>query len=80
MFWAGICADTLIGPFIVEEGLKMDSEAYAYFQKQHFFNWYKNQPRSFKRKCIYMHDNAPSHASRYTRDFWLRKGAKMLSL
>ena len=76
MFWAGICGDTLIGPFIVEEGLKMDSEAYAYFQKQHFFNWYKNQPRSFKRKCIYMHDNAPSHASRYTRDFLASKGCK----
>ena len=37
MFWAGICGDTLIGPFIVEEGVKMDSEAYAHFLKQNFF-------------------------------------------
>ena len=26
MFWAGICGDTLIGSFIVKEGVKMDSE------------------------------------------------------
>ena len=80
LFWAGICGYTPIGPFefIVDEGVKMDSEAYyyAYFLKQHFFNWYKNQPRSFKRKCIYTHDNAPSHASRYTRDFLASKGFK----
>ena len=25
MFWAGICGQTLIGPFFVEEGVKMDS-------------------------------------------------------
>lgn len=68
MVWAGICGDTLIGPFMVEEGVKMDSKAYADFLKQNFF------------KCIYMHDNAPSHAPNYTRDFLASKGSKMLSL
>ena len=76
MFWAGICGDTLIGPFMVEEGVKMDSEAYANFLKQNFFKWYKGQTLSFKRKCIYMQDNAPSHASRYTRNFLASKGFK----
>ena len=38
MFWAGICGETLIGPFMVEEGVKMDSEAYVHFLKQNFFN------------------------------------------
>ena len=76
MFWAGICGDTLIGPFMVEEGVKMDSEAYANFLKQNFFKWYRSQTLSFKRKCIFMQDNAPSHASRYTRNFLASKGFK----
>ncbi len=79
-FWAGICEDTLIGPFMVEEGVKMNSEAYCDFLKQNFVKWHKSQTLPFKRKCIYMHDNAPSHASKYTRDFWVRKDSKMLSL
>jgi transposase len=76
MFWAGICGDTLIGPFMVEEGVKMNSEAYCDFLTQNFFKWYKSQTLSFKRKCIYMHDNAPSHASKYTTDFLASKGFK----
>ena len=75
-FWAGICKDTLIGPFMVEEGVKMNSEAYCDFLKQNFFKWYKIQTLPFKRKCIYMHDNSPSHASKYTRDFLASKGFK----
>ena len=76
MFWAGICGDTLIGPFMVEEGVKMDSEAYANLLKQNFFKWYRSQTFSFMRKCIFMQDNAPSHASRYTRNFLAAKGFK----
>lgn len=34
MFWAGIWGDILIGQFIVEEGMKMNREAYANFLKQ----------------------------------------------
>ena len=76
MFWTGICGDILIGPFMVEEGVKMDSEAYANLLKQNFFKWYRGQTLSFKRKCIFMQDNDPSHASRYTRNFLASKGFK----
>ena len=80
MFWVGICGETLIGPFMVEERVKMDSEAYTHFLKKNCFNWYKSQPRFFKRKSIYMHNNAPSHASTYTRDFLVLKGFKEAKL
>ena len=36
MYWASISRETLIGPFMVEEGMKMDSETYAHFLKQFF--------------------------------------------
>ena len=80
MFWAGICGNMLIGPFIIEEGVKMDNEAYAYFLKQNFFNWYKNQSRYFKRnasiRTIMSHHMLPG----LREIFWLRNGSNMLSL
>ena len=80
MFWVGICGNMLIGPFIIEEGVKMDNEAYAYFLKQNFFNWYKNQPRYFKRnasiRTIMSHHMLPG----LREIFWLRNGSNMLSL
>ena len=44
MFWAGICGETLIGPFMVEERVKMDSEAYAHFLKQNFLTGTRFNP------------------------------------
>ena len=80
MFWAGICGDTLIGPFIVEEGVKMDSETYAYFLKQHFVTGTRTYPapsRGNASICMVM----PHHMLPGIREiFWLRKGSKMLSL
>ena len=81
MFWAGICGETLIGPFMVEEGVKINSDAYAHFLKQNFFNWYKIQPCSFKRKCIYICTTMPHHMlPSICEIFWLRKGSRTQSL
>lgn len=63
MFWEGICRETLIGPFMVVRRIKMNSEEYADYLAQHFFNENKYQPRSSKLKFIYIHDNAQSFAS-----------------
>ena len=49
----------------------MDGEEYKHFLIQ---------PRSFQRKFIYMHDNAPSRASRYAREFLDLKGFKKAKL
>ena len=76
MFWAGIVGDNLIGPFRVPEGVKLDSQSYVKFLSDNFFAWYKSQSRSFKMKCIFMHDNAPARASRLTTEFFASKNFK----
>ena len=76
MIWAGIVGNRLIGPFKVEEGVKMNSEYYTSFFNANFFQWYKSQTRSFKIKCMFMHDNAPAHASQYTKAYLESKGVK----
>ena len=76
MIWAGIVGDRIIGPFKVDEGVKMNSVNYTAFLDKNFFPWYKAQTRSFKLKCMFMHDNAPSHASQYTRGYLASKNIK----
>ena len=69
MFWAGIVKDRLIGPYKVDSSVKINSETYSKFLNDTFFKWYKRQSRQFKLTCIFMHDNAPAHASKYTRAY-----------
>ena len=76
MFWARIVGNKLIGPFRVSERVKLDSQFYVKFLSDNFFAWYKSQSRSFKMKCIFMHDNAPAHASRLTAEFLAPKSFK----
>ena len=76
MFWAAIVGNRLIGPFNVETKIKMNSETYSAFLDQNFFKWYKTQSRAFKLKCMFMHDNAPAHASQYTTQYLASKGIK----
>lgn len=40
----GICGDTFIGSFMVEGGVKMNSEAYVYFLKQFFLTGTRSTP------------------------------------
>ena len=74
MFWAGIVKDRLIGPYKVDSSVKMNSETYSQFLNDSFFKWYKRQSRQFKLTCTFMHDNAPAHASKYTRAYLEGKG------
>ena len=37
MFWAGIIDDRMIGPFIIEDGKKVNSENYQDFLLENFF-------------------------------------------
>ena len=59
---------------MVESSVKLNSETYSKFLDDHFFKWYKKQPRKFKQNIIFMHDNAPAHASKFTRAFLQSKG------
>ena len=40
MFWAGLLANTIIGPFRVQQGVKMNSENYCNFLTTNFLPWY----------------------------------------
>ena len=66
MIWAGIINDAIVVPFAVPDGVKMNAQSYVEFVKQNFLPWYKKQRLALKRKMFFMHDNAPSHAARYT--------------
>lgn len=76
MIWAGIVGSTVIGPYKVDEGVKLNSVGYCKFLDGTFFKWYNKQSRDFKKNCIFMQDNAPSHASRLTSDHLAKKGFK----
>ena len=68
MIWAGIINDAIVGPFSVPDGVKMNAKSYVEFLKKNFLPWYRKQQLALKRKMIFMHDNTPSHAARYTCD------------
>ena len=73
MFWAGIVRSEFIGPFNIDDGVKLNSENYTKFLENNFFPWYRSQTRKFNRECIFMHDNAPTHASHFTKTFLTAK-------
>ena len=73
MFWVGIVGDSLIGPFKVPEDAKMNSDNYQEFLTTKSIPQYKSQGYTFKRKCLFVHDNAPAHASRSTKQFLASK-------
>ena len=76
IIWAGIINDAIVGPFSVPDGVKMNAESYVEFLKQNFLPWYKKQRMALKRKMIFMHDNAPTHAACYTCDVLSKFGFK----
>ena len=73
MAWAGIVNQTIIGPFKVDEGIKVNNANYYDFMDKAFFTWYKSQSHRFKVKYVSMHDNAPSHVSKLTHEFFEHK-------
>ena len=68
MFWAGIKGHSIIGPFKVELGVKIDSESYCKLQHQYLLPWMEEQPLSLWRTMIFQHDNAPARSSKYTSE------------
>ena len=51
----------------------MNNDNYCDFMDKIFSPWYKFQSQSFKVKCLFMHDNVPSHVSKLTREFFEHK-------
>ena len=74
MFWAGMLGSTIIGPFRVEQGVKMNSEGYCKFLTKNFLPWYERLSNEEKEEIIFMQDNAPSHASKYSKSWFSEQG------
>ena len=67
-----------VGPFRVPDDLKMNAQSYTRFLQDNFIPWYhKQRPVSFKKKIIFMQDNAPSHAACYRLSSWKSLVLKM---
>ena len=58
-----IVGQTIVGPFNVYEGVKLNSANYCDFMDKTFFAWYISYSR-FKVKYVFMYNNAPSHVSK----------------
>lgn len=76
MIWAGIINDEVVGPIQVPDGVKLDSESYCELLEEGFFTWLDKQSSARKRKLIFQQDNAPSHASRFTKAYLKERGIK----
>jgi transposase len=76
MFWAGIVGNTLIGPFKVPQGVKLNAERYCELLDEDLIPWLNKQTVTLKRKLIFQHDNAPSHRAKYTTHWLALKGFK----
>lgn len=74
MFWAGLLGNTIVGPFRVEQGVKLNSRNYCSFLTRNFLPWYQRLSEEDKEPLIFMQDNAPSHASRYTKAWFSDQG------
>ena len=58
MILAEIINQTIIRPFKVDEGVKLNNAIHCNFMDKTFCAWYKSQSGSFKVKCIFMYDVA----------------------
>ena len=70
MIWAGIIGNEIVGPFLIPDRLKMNSANYCTFLDENFMPWLNSQDFGIKESIIFQQDNAPSHASRFTKS-WL---------
>ena len=67
MFWAGLHGNTIVGPFRVEQGVKLNSQNHCNFLSQNFMLSYQRLSDQDKETLILMQDNAPSHTFKYSR-------------
>ena len=66
MIWAEIFGSDIVGPFLVPDGVKMNSVNYCSF----LLPWLSSQNDDIKYNLIVQQDNAPSHTSHFTKA-WL---------
>ena len=50
MIWADIIGNELVGPFKVEDGVKIDSAGYTQFFERNLMLWIKKKSAAFTKK------------------------------
>ena len=80
MFWAAIVDKDIIGPFRVPDGVKIDSSGYCDLLQRCFIPWWKRKAAKTRKSLIFMHDNAPAHASKFTQEWLSKQGIKEQNL
>ena len=76
MIRASIIGNKLVGPFKVEDGVKIDSAGYTQFLENSLMSWIKKKSAAFKKNMVSTQDNSPSHTSKFTREWLVKKGIK----
>ena len=61
---------TLIGPYKVPEGVKVNAKSYCGLLDQFLLPWLEDQPLLKRKSLIFQQDNAPAHKAKHTTD-WL---------
>ena len=74
MIWAGIIGSEIVGPFLVPDCVKMNSVNYCKFLEANLLPWLNSQNDALNQNLIIQQDNAPSHASRFTKAWLSDKG------
>lgn len=74
MVWGAMCGETFIGPFRVPEGVKINRYTYCQLLEDCFVPWLESVPLKLRKQLVFMQDNAPSHASKFTKSWLLEHG------
>ena len=57
MIWAGIIGNELVGPFKVEDDVKIDLAGYTQFLEKNLTPWMKKKSAAFNKKIVFMQAN-----------------------
>ncbi|KAJ8369355.1 hypothetical protein SKAU_G00093830 [Synaphobranchus kaupii] len=71
--------DQMDGPMagsLMDTGHHFKSGASKFLEDTFFKQWYRKKSAAFKKAMIFMQDNAPSHASKYSTAWLASKGLK----
>ena len=61
MIWAGIIGNELVGPFKVEDGVKIGSAGYTQLLEKNLMPWMKKKSAALKKKMVFVLPNSPEN-------------------
>lgn len=80
MLWAGIIDGEVVGPTLVQDGVKINSVNYCALLDECLVPWLHDQTLDLRKKLVFMQDNAPSHSAKATKAYLGSLGFKNQNL